>query len=112
MCLLSGVLLIGPAERGVSPDECRVAADNAAQCRRSSCKTLRPLTRGFPLAGLLLVVRVASLLTPCSSELQLYAAAFHRRRQCNQALRSKAGVHLGIWRVAPGEKASLNNSHS
>src|SRR5712691_158807 len=58
---------------------------------------------GHHAAGLLLVVRASSLLTL----LLLCAAAFHRRRQWNLAHRSKAGVPLGVRRVAPGEKAGL-----
>src|SRR5258708_9892304 len=77
VCLLYIVLLIGLAERGTAPDECRVVADSASQFGRSSCKTLRSLVRALPLAGLLLVFRVPSLLTPCSSDMQHHAAAFY-----------------------------------
>jgi hypothetical protein len=66
---------------------------------------------GHHTAGLLLVVRTPSLLTPCASEMQLSTAASHRRRQCKLALRSKAGVPLGIRRAVPGEKAGLSLSH-
>ena len=65
-----------------------------------------------PTAGQLLVARLPSLLTPCSSEMWLYADAFHRRWECKLAHRSKAGVPLGVRRVVPGEKAGLPYSRT
>src|SRR5713101_8167541 len=68
-------------------------------------KTLRPPMKVFLLAELLLVFRVTLLITPCSSEMQLDAAAFYQCRKCKQSLWSKAGLHLAIRRVAPWKKA-------
>jgi hypothetical protein len=77
VCLRFVVLLIGLTERGTAPDGCHVAADSASQSGPSRCKTLRYLVKAFPLAGLLLVFRVSSLITPCSKNMQLWVAAFH-----------------------------------
>lgn len=74
--LLSVAVLLGPIGKGTSPGACRVAANNAAECGPSRNKTLQYLVRDFPLAGLLLVFRVSSLITPCFCVMQLNAAAF------------------------------------
>ena len=93
------VLLIGPAKRGTSPGGCRVAADSASQSWPSRCKTLRPLVRDFPLAELLLVFRVASLITPCFHEMQLLS--FYAGSVSNHygslagGIWESGGLHLG-----------------
>jgi hypothetical protein len=109
--LLYSLFLIGPAVRGTAPGGCRVVADSASQSGLSRCKTPRHLVRDFPLAELLLVFRVSSLITPCFREMQLNAAAFLLCRQSKQSLRFFTGWHMVIRWTALGRKTGKQSTH-